>query len=109
MGNDNCVEFRNQRRQIPPATWRYSFAKCRVKLYEHLDGTLSIGYGPHTLGHYDAPGTPYGPKPFLGTFLLAEGAGYYQQPDRSLAAKTGHLDLLLTALFWHFFDFGKST
>ena len=56
VGNDNCVEFRNQRWQIPPATWRYRFAKCRVKLYEHLDGTLSIGYGPHTLGHYDAHG-----------------------------------------------------
>ena len=55
-GNDNCVEFHNRRWQIPPATWRYSFAKCRVKVYEHLDGTLSIGYGPHTLGHYDAQG-----------------------------------------------------
>jgi len=56
VGNDNCVEFRSRRWQIPPATWRYSFAKCRLKLYEHLDGTLSIGYGPHTLAHYDAQG-----------------------------------------------------
>jgi transposase len=56
VGNDNCVEFQSQRWQIPPATWRYSFAKCRVKVYEHLDGTLSIGYGPHTLGYYDADG-----------------------------------------------------
>ena len=56
VGNDNCVEFQNRRWQIPPATLRYSFAKCRVKLYEHLDATLSIGYGPHTLGYYDAQG-----------------------------------------------------
>ena len=56
VGNDNCVQFGRQRLQIPQAAWRYSFAKCRVKVYEHLDGTLSIGHGPHTLGHYDAHG-----------------------------------------------------
>jgi transposase len=56
VGNDNCVTFLNRRWQIPQSTWRYSFAKCRVKLYEHLDGTMSIGLGPHTLGHYDAQG-----------------------------------------------------
>ncbi len=54
VGNDNCVEFQNRRWQIPPAPWRYSFAQCRVKVYEHLDGTLSIGYGPHTLASYDS-------------------------------------------------------
>ncbi|MGH7408930.1 MAG: ISNCY family transposase [Candidatus Methylomirabilales bacterium] len=56
VGNDNCVAFERRRLQIPKAAWRYSFAKCRVKVYEHLDGTLSIGHGPHTLGHYDAQG-----------------------------------------------------
>ncbi len=56
VGNDNCVAFGRRRLQIPQASWRYSFAKCRVKVYEHLDGTLSIGHGPHTLSHYDAQG-----------------------------------------------------
>ncbi len=56
VGNDNCVQFGRRRLQIPQASWRYSFAKCRVKVYEHLDGTLSIGHGPHTLGRYDAEG-----------------------------------------------------
>ena len=56
VGNDNCLAFGRRRLQIPQAAWRYSFAKCRVKVYEHLDGTLSIGHGPHTLGHYDAEG-----------------------------------------------------
>jgi hypothetical protein len=27
-----------------------------VKIYEHLDGTLSIGYGPHSLARYDREG-----------------------------------------------------
>lgn len=56
VGNDNCVQFEKRRLQIPQASWRYSFAKCRVKVYEHLDGTLSLGHGPHTLGHYAPEG-----------------------------------------------------
>jgi hypothetical protein len=56
VGNDNCVEFGTRHLQIPKTTWRYSFAKCRVTVYEHLDGTLSVGYGPHTLGQYAAQG-----------------------------------------------------
>jgi transposase len=80
VGNDNCVEFRNRRWQIPPATWRYSFAKCRVKIYEHLDGTLSIGYGPHTLGHYDAQGCILNPlSPTIGRQEVHSAA-----PGRSL-------------------------
>ena len=56
VGHDNCVAFGHHRLQIPKASWRYSFATCRVKVYEHLDGMLSIGHGPHTLGAYDAQG-----------------------------------------------------
>jgi hypothetical protein len=63
VGNDNCIEFGRQRLQIPKTAWRYSFAKCRVKVYEHLDGTLSIGHGPHTLGRYDAHGRLLAPTP----------------------------------------------
>lgn len=56
VANDNCVEFGRRRLQIPPAHWRVSFAKCRVKVFEHLDETISIGYGPHPLGRYDQQG-----------------------------------------------------
>lgn len=57
VGNDHCVQFGRRRLQIPQASWRDSFAKCGVKIYEHLDGMLSIGHGPHTLGsYYDAEG-----------------------------------------------------
>jgi hypothetical protein len=63
VGNDNCVAFERRRLQIPQAVWRYSFAKCRVTVYEHLDGTLSLGYGPHTLGRYAADGTLLVPAP----------------------------------------------
>lgn len=58
VGTDNCVAFKNRRLQIPQAAWRYSFAKCRVTVYAPLDGTLSVGHGPHTLGRYAADGAP---------------------------------------------------
>lgn len=66
VGADNCVELGTRRLQIPKASWRYSFATCRVTVYEHLDGTLSVGYGPHTLGRYDATGRPLATVPRRG-------------------------------------------
>ena len=56
VANDNTVQYARLTLQLAPSALRCSFAKCRVIVYEHLDGTLSIGYGPHTLGHYDSHG-----------------------------------------------------
>lgn len=71
VANDNCVEFGRRRLQIPPAHWRVSFAKRRVKVYEHLDGTISIGYGPHQLGRYDPQGRLIESKTAKSGALLA--------------------------------------
>ena len=56
VANDNTVQYARLTLQLAPSPLRCSFAKCRVRVYEHLDGTLSIGYGPHTLGRYDLTG-----------------------------------------------------
>lgn len=53
---DNTVQFGTRRLQIEPSRWRWSFAKCQVKVCEHLNGTVSIRYGPHVIGRYDAEG-----------------------------------------------------
>lgn len=55
---DNTVQFENACFQLEPSTLRVSFAKCRVTVYEHLDGRLEIGYGPHPLGWYRPDGSP---------------------------------------------------
>jgi len=55
--HDNTVRFDNAHFQIQPSPLRVSFARCRVTVYEHLDGHVEIGYGPHTLGWYRADGT----------------------------------------------------
>jgi hypothetical protein len=56
LNNDNTVQYGRTRFQLSPSELRISFAKCRVRVYEHLNGTLSIGYGPHTLGRFKATG-----------------------------------------------------
>ncbi len=55
---DNTVSYRRRILQIEPQKFRYSLAKCRVLVCEHLDGTLSLHYGPHRLGRYDRQGQP---------------------------------------------------
>jgi transposase len=58
VANDNTVQFGNRCLQIAPSDWRGSLAGCRVSVHEHLNGTLSIGYGPHVVGRYNGQGEP---------------------------------------------------
>jgi len=52
VNNDNTISYNNRILQIGPSELRISFAKCRVMVYEHLDGSITIGYGPHMIGYY---------------------------------------------------------
>ena len=56
IGNDNTVSFEGRCLQIPQQTFRFSMARCRVLVCEHLDQTLSVHYGHHVLGRYQAGG-----------------------------------------------------
>src|SRR5437870_1875659 len=56
IDNDNTVRFEGRCLQIPQQTFRFSMARCRVLVCEHLDQTMSVHYGPHLLGRYDASG-----------------------------------------------------
>ena len=56
IDNDNTVRWEGRCLQIPQQTFRFSMARCRVLLCEHLDQTMSVHYGPHLLGRYDAAG-----------------------------------------------------
>jgi transposase len=58
VNRDNTVSWENHCLQIEKTRWRTSLAGCRVTVYQHLDGELSIGYGPHTVGCYSAEGVP---------------------------------------------------
>jgi len=52
VNNDNTISFNRRILQIGPSELRVSFAKCRVTVYEHIDGSITIGYGPHMIGYY---------------------------------------------------------
>lgn len=56
VANDNTVSFANRSLQIEPTKWRRTLAGCRVTVHQHLDGHLSISYGPHSVGCYNSDG-----------------------------------------------------
>jgi transposase len=58
VGNDNTVGIGERVWQIERTRWRGTLAGCRVRICEHLDGQVSIVYGPHVVGRYTAQGVP---------------------------------------------------
>jgi transposase len=58
VNRDNTVSFQNLTLQIDRVPWRGTLAGCSVIAHQHLDGSLSLSYGPHCLGRYDRNGIP---------------------------------------------------
>src|SRR5262245_56225943 len=63
VARDNTIQFGNRVLQIPSTRFRVTLAGCRVMVYEHLNATLSIGYGPHTVAHFNAQGLVVASQP----------------------------------------------
>ena len=58
VSRDNTVRVGNCVLQIEKTPWRGTLAGCRVIVHEHLDGTWSVGYGPHVVGGFNREGMP---------------------------------------------------
>lgn len=58
VNHDNTVTWQSITLQIERVSWRGTLAGCNVTVHQHLDGTLSISYGPHSLGRFTAAGEP---------------------------------------------------
>jgi hypothetical protein len=58
VNRDNTVTFQKLSLQIERVSWRATLAGCNVVVHEHLDGHLSIYYGPQLLGNYSSQGEP---------------------------------------------------
>jgi len=56
VNRDNTVSWQNLVLQIEQTSWRATLAGCNVTVHQHLDGTLSLTYGPHRLGQFTAQG-----------------------------------------------------
>ena len=83
VSRDNTVSFQNFALQIQPVRWRGTLAGCTVTVHQHLDGMLSLRYGPHLVGCYNAQGWP-----LLETIKLKHHRKAMEKPLRG-KPKTG--------------------
>ncbi len=60
VAKDNTVSIGDRSWQIGKSRFRNTLAGCTVTVHEHLDETVSIRFGPHTVGQFDAAGKPLG-------------------------------------------------
>jgi hypothetical protein len=56
VNKDNTISYRNIKLQIPKDSFRYSYAKATVRVYEYQDGGMAIFHGPRCLGRYNSEG-----------------------------------------------------
>jgi transposase len=56
VGKDNTVAIADRRWQIDKTRFRHTLAGCTVMIHEHLDGAISIRYGPHVVARFDLLG-----------------------------------------------------
>lgn len=58
VAKDNTVAIGERHWQLEKSRFRSSLAGGTVTIHEHLDGMVSIRFGPHVVGRYTASGTP---------------------------------------------------
>jgi transposase len=56
VAKDNTVAILERNWQLEKSRFRSSLAGCTVTIHQHLDGNVSIRYGPHVVGRYTATG-----------------------------------------------------
>lgn len=62
VNGDNTIALDNRILQIEKTRWRNTLSGCKVTVYEHLDGTLLVRFGPHEVARF-APGQVPAPTP----------------------------------------------
>jgi hypothetical protein len=56
VAQDNTVAITERNGQLEKSRFRSSLAGCTVTIHQHLDGNVSIRYGPPVVGRYTATG-----------------------------------------------------
>jgi hypothetical protein len=62
VAKDNTVAIGDRTWQIDKTRFRHTLAGSTVTIHEHLDGGISIRFGPHVVGWFTADGKPADPK-----------------------------------------------
>ena len=88
VANDNTVRLAERVWQLERTRWRGTLAGCRVRICEHLDGRVTIVYGPHVVGRYTAGGSGSAPQKIRARQavypLLSEGKKKQNRTDHVL-------------------------
>lgn len=58
VANHNTLRLGDRVWQLERARWRGTLAGCRVTICEHLNGQVTITYGPHVVGRSTAQAKP---------------------------------------------------
>ena len=58
VNQDNTISVENRVFQLEKTRWRNTLAGQTVMVHEHLDGRLSIRYGPHVIAQYASDQLP---------------------------------------------------
>jgi transposase InsO family protein len=66
VGRDNTIAFCDQPWQLEKTRWRCSLAGCTVTVHEHLDGRISVRYGPHVVASWSKQNVTHKPKQRCG-------------------------------------------
>jgi hypothetical protein len=61
VAQDNTVTIAERSWQLDRSRFRNTLAGMTVTIHEHLDGKVSIRWGPHAVGRFDAAGKPLHP------------------------------------------------
>jgi len=56
VAQDNTVAITDRNWQLDKSHFRSSLAGCTITIHEHLDGNVSIRYGPHVVGRFTSDG-----------------------------------------------------
>ena len=62
VAKDNTVAIAERSWQLDKSRFRNTLAGATVTIHEHLDGKVSIRWGPHTVGRFDAQGKSLNPS-----------------------------------------------
>jgi hypothetical protein len=73
---DNTIALDNRTLQIEKSRWRNTLAGCNVRVYELMDGTVAVRFGPHEVARW-APGSLPAPQPKVRSG--ARPLGYHRQ------------------------------
>jgi len=73
VANDNTISLRDCVWQLEKSRFRHTLAGCSVTVHEHLDGRISVRYGPHLVAQFANRSRPAEKAPRRGKGGSMEG------------------------------------